>query len=133
MVTFSSYHRNDIFSQLKKEPLDVLVIGGGITGAGIALDATTRGLKTGVIEMQDLAAGTSSRSTKLVHGGLRYLQQLDVKIVAVVGKEREIVYENGPHVATHEWMMLPVYKGDTFGPFTTTIGLRDYDLLISDE
>src|SRR5690625_3951119 len=118
MVTFSSYHRNDIFSQLKKEPLDVLVIGGGITGAGIALDATTRGLKTGVIEMQDFAAGTSSRSTKLVHGGLRYLKQFEIKVVAETGKERAIVYENGPHVTTPEWMMLPFHKGGTFGPFT---------------
>src|SRR5690625_2481607 len=129
MVTFSSYHRNDIFSQLKKEPLDVLVIGGGITGAGIALDATKRGLQTGLIEMQDFAAGTSSRSTKLIHGGLRYLKQFEVKLVAEVGKERAIVYENGPHVTTPEWMMLPFYKGGTFGPFTTNIGLRVYDFL----
>ncbi|HLR41466.1 MAG TPA: FAD-dependent oxidoreductase, partial [Virgibacillus sp.] len=129
MVTFSSYHRNDIFSQLKKEPLDVLVIGGGITGAGIALDATTRGLKTGVIEMQDFAAGTSSRSTKLVHGGLRYLKQFEIKVVAETGKERAIVYENGPHVTTPEWMMLPFHKGGTFGPFTTNVGLRVYDFL----
>src|SRR5690625_304581 len=129
MGLFSSFQREDIYDQLTKKKLDILIIGGGITGAGIALDATTRGMKVGLVEMQDLAAGTSSRSTKLVHGGLRYLQQLDVKIVAVVGKEREIVYENGPHVTTPEWMMLPFYKGGTFGPFTTNIGLRVYDFL----
>jgi len=101
---------------LEKEELDVLVIGGGITGAGIALDATTRGMNTGLVEMQDFSAGTSSRSTKLVHGGLRYLQQFEVKLVADVGKEREIVYENGPHVTTPEWMLLPFHEGGNFGP-----------------
>ncbi|WP_068673029.1 glycerol-3-phosphate dehydrogenase/oxidase [Oceanobacillus sp. Castelsardo] len=129
MNNFSSYKRNDIFDTLKKEKLDLLVIGGGITGAGISLDAVTRGLKTGLVEMQDFAAGTSSRSTKLVHGGLRYLKQFEIKIVAEVGQERAIVYENGPHVTTPEWMMLPFHKGGTFGPFTTNIGLRVYDFL----
>lgn len=114
---------------MSKEELDVLIIGGGITGAGIALDATTRGMKTGLVEMQDFSAGTSSRSTKLVHGGLRYLQQFEVKLVANVGKEREIVYENGPHVTTPEWMLLPFHEGGTFGPFTTNIGLLVYDYL----
>ncbi|GAE36235.1 aerobic glycerol-3-phosphate dehydrogenase [Halalkalibacter akibai JCM 9157] len=68
--------------------------------------------------MQDFAAGTSSRSTKLVHGGLRYLKQLEVKLVAEVGKERAIVYENAPHVTTPEWMLLPLIKGGTFGRFS---------------
>ncbi|WP_188454106.1 glycerol-3-phosphate dehydrogenase/oxidase [Virgibacillus oceani] len=129
MTNFSSLKREDIFNNLTEKTLDVLVIGGGITGSGIALDAVTRGLHTGVIEMQDFAAGTSSRSTKLVHGGLRYLKQFEVKMVAEVGKERAIVYENGPHVTTPEWMMLPFHKGGTFGPFTTNIGLRMYDFL----
>lgn len=128
-MTFSSYNRKEIISRLKEESLDLLVIGGGITGSGIALDAATRGLKTGLIEMQDFAAGTSSRSTKLVHGGLRYLQQFEVKMVAEVGKERAIVYENGPHVTTPEWMMLPFHKGSTLGPLTSNIGLRVYDFL----
>lgn len=129
MSYFSSLKRNDIFTNMKKEKLDLLVIGGGITGAGIALDAATRGLKVAVVEMQDFAAGTSSRSTKLVHGGLRYLKQLEIKLVAEVGKERAIVYENGPHVTTPEWMMLPFHQGGTFGPFTTNIGLKVYDVL----
>ncbi|WP_324609848.1 glycerol-3-phosphate dehydrogenase/oxidase [Oceanobacillus damuensis] len=129
MTLFSSRKRNDILEKLKGETLDVLVIGGGITGAGISLDAATRGLKTGLVEMQDFAAGTSSRSTKLVHGGLRYLKQFEVKMVAEVGKERAIVYENGPHVTTPEWMLLPFYKGSTLGPFTSNIGLRVYDFL----
>ncbi|AUD13133.1 MULTISPECIES: glycerol-3-phosphate dehydrogenase/oxidase [unclassified Planococcus (in: firmicutes)] len=128
-MKFSSYDRQESYHHLENQHWDLLVIGGGITGAGIALDATARGLKTAVIEMQDFAAGTSSRSTKLVHGGLRYLKQFEVKMVAEVGKEREIVYENGPHVTTPEWMLLPFYKGGTFGPLSTNLGLRVYDFL----
>ena len=126
---FNNLNRNQHRETLKNADLEVLVIGGGITGAGIALDAATRGMKVGLIEMQDFAAGTSSRSTKLVHGGLRYLKQLQIGVVAEVGKERAIVYENGPHVTTPEWMLLPFHEGGTFGKFTTSIGLRVYDFL----
>ncbi|WP_430791028.1 glycerol-3-phosphate dehydrogenase/oxidase [Virgibacillus flavescens] len=129
MTIFSSHRRKEIYQNLTEKQLDILVIGGGITGAGISLDAASRGLRTGTIEMNDFAAGTSSRSTKLVHGGLRYLKQFEVKMVAEVGKERAIVYENGPHVTTPEWMMLPFHKGGNFGPLTTNIGLRVYDYL----
>lgn len=129
MQSLSSYERQDQLNRLAQEEWDVLVIGGGITGSGIALDAASRGMKTAVVEMQDYAAGTSSRSTKLVHGGLRYLKQFEVKMVAEVGKEREIVYENGPHVTTPEWMLLPFHEGGNFGPFSTNIGLRVYDYL----
>ncbi|MGD6855807.1 glycerol-3-phosphate dehydrogenase/oxidase [Bacillus infantis] len=128
-MKFTNLQRHDIKGKIQKGPLDLLVIGGGITGAGIALDAALRGMKVAVVEMQDFAAGTSSRSTKLVHGGLRYLKQFEIGVVAEVGKERAIVYENGPHVTTPEWMLLPFYKGGTFGPFTTNIGLRVYDFL----
>ena len=128
-MKFSSLNRNERYGQMKQAQLDVLVIGGGITGAGIALDSAVRGMDVAVVEMQDFAAGTSSRSTKLVHGGLRYLKQFEVKMVAEVGKEREIVYENGPHVTTPEWMLLPFYKGGTFGPLSTNVGLRVYDFL----
>ncbi|RED55968.1 glycerol-3-phosphate dehydrogenase/oxidase [Cohnella lupini] len=121
--------RRGRLSELEEGVFDVLVIGGGITGAGIALDARKRGMSTALIEMQDFAAGTSSRSTKLVHGGLRYLKQFEVKMVAEVGKERAVVYENGPHVTTPEWMLLPFYQGGTFGAFTASIGLRLYDFL----
>jgi glycerol-3-phosphate dehydrogenase len=129
MDSFSNYNREALFEALTKKKLDVLVIGGGITGAGIALDASSRGLDTGIAEMQDFTAGTSSRSTKLVHGGLRYLKQFEIKMVADIGKEREIVYENGPHVTTPEKMLLPFHKGGTFGSLTTNIGLRIYDYL----
>jgi glycerol-3-phosphate dehydrogenase len=109
--------------------LDVLVIGGGITGAGIALDAQSRGLRTGLLEMQDFAAGTSSRSTKLVHGGLRYLKQLEFGLVAEVGRERAIVYENGPHVTRAEPMLLPLVKNGSLGKLGASVGLSVYDLL----
>lgn len=128
-VTFSGKIRSAWLQAMSEEVLDLLVIGGGITGAGIALDAASRGLRTGLVEMQDYAAGTSSRSTKLVHGGLRYLKQLEIKLVAEVGKERAIVYENGPHVTTPEWMLLPIYTGGTFGRWSTSLGLRLYDYL----
>lgn len=126
---FSNLNRKEIVNTLKNGYFDVLVIGGGITGAGIALDAAARGMKTALVEMQDFAAGTSSRSTKLVHGGLRYLKNFEVKMVAEVGKERAIVYENGPHVTTPEWMLLPLHKGGALGKISTSIGLLVYDFL----
>lgn len=128
-MKFSNRNRAELVQQIKSTKYDVLVIGGGITGAGIALDGSTRGMKMALVEMQDFAAGTSSRSTKLVHGGLRYLKSFEVGLVAEVGKERAIVYENGPHVTTPEWMLLPFHEGGTFGKFTTSIGLRVYDFL----
>ena len=78
--------RKKILDTLTTETMDLLIIGGGITGAGLALQAGAQQLKTGLIEMQDFAAGTSSRSTKLVHGGLRYLKQFEVELVAVEGE-----------------------------------------------
>lgn len=125
----STKNRLKVTRKLENEEFDLLIIGGGITGSGIALDAANRGMKTALVEMQDFASGTSSRSTKLVHGGLRYLKQFEIKMVAEVGKERAIVYENGPHVTTPEWMLLPLYAGGTFGKFSTSIGLRIYDFL----
>jgi glycerol-3-phosphate dehydrogenase len=126
---FAGNGRESLLGSMAEREYDLLVIGGGITGAGIALDAQSRGIRTVLVEMQDFASGTSSRSTKLVHGGLRYLKQLEVKMVAEVGKERAIVYENGPHVTTPEWMLLPFYEGGTFGKLTTSLALRVYDFL----
>ncbi|OXM87262.1 glycerol-3-phosphate dehydrogenase/oxidase [Paenibacillus rigui] len=128
-TNFSAEQRHAYLQEMAGQTLDLLVIGGGITGAGIALDAQTRGLKTGLIEMQDFGAGTSSRSTKLIHGGLRYLKQLEFKIVAEVGKERAIVYENAPHVTTPVWMLLPIIEGGTYGKLATSVGLLVYDFL----
>lgn len=129
MSTASALQRQQTIDELQDREYDLLVIGGGITGCGIALDAIARGLSVALVEMQDFAAGTSSRSTKLVHGGLRYLKQFEIKEVAELGKERAIVYENGPHVTTPVWMLLPFHKGGTFGKYSTNLGLRVYDFL----
>ncbi len=126
---FSYKERSTILNTLNHYTFDVLVIGGGITGAGIALDAASRGLSVALVDMQDFAAGTSSRSTKLIHGGLRYLKQFEVGLVAEVGREREIVYENAVHVTKPEWMLLPLYKKGTLGKFTTSAALTLYDRL----
>lgn len=126
---FSAKMRQQKLDDLLKYQFDLVVIGGGITGAGIALDAASRGLSVALIEKNDFASGTSSKSTKLIHGGLRYLKQFEVKMVRDVGREREVVYENAVHVTEPQWMLLPFHKGGTFGPLTTSVGLRVYDYL----
>ncbi|KRF01061.1 glycerol-3-phosphate dehydrogenase [Paenibacillus sp. Soil766] len=127
--TFSAQSRIEILRSMAQQELDVLVIGGGITGGGIALDAVTRGMRIGLIEKNDFGSGTSSRSTKLIHGGLRYLKQGDVKLVQEVGKERAILYKNAPHLVIPAPMLLPVYKGGTYGYLASSIGLYIYDWL----
>ena len=125
----SSLKREKIISNLKEKEYDLLIIGGGITGAGIALDATTRGLKTALVEKQDFAAGTSSRSTKLIHGGLRYLKQLEFGLVMETGRERSILHNNAPHLVVPEKLILPLFKEGAMGKWATSIGLWVYDLL----
>ena len=129
MKEFSNQTRTNNLQAMQDQKLDLLVIGGGITGSGIVLDAQSRHIQTGLLEMRDFASGTSSRSTKLVHGGLRYLKQAAIKEVHEVGSERAIVYNNAPQITTPVKMMLPFYEGGTFGPFTTAIGLDVYDRL----
>jgi len=101
--------REHALEQMVAEPLDVLVIGGGITGAGVALDASARGYRTGLIERGDFAGGTSSRSTKLVHGGIRYLPQLDVPLVREALIERGRLLRNAPHLVQPLSFILPLY------------------------
>ncbi|WP_328591337.1 glycerol-3-phosphate dehydrogenase/oxidase [Brevibacillus migulae] len=127
--SFSALNRKRVLTDMKAQELDLLVIGGGITGAGIALDASLRGLSVGVIERNDFGSGTSSRSTKLIHGGLRYLKQGDVKLVQEVGRERAILYKNAPHLVIAAPMLLPIYKGGTYGYLASSVGLYVYDWL----
>ncbi len=126
---FSTLDRAEKLKQLADESFDLLVIGGGITGAGIALDAASRGLKTALVEKNDFAFGTSSRSTKLIHGGLRYLKQLEFALVKEVGSERAIVHRLAPHLVVPEKMLLPLYEKRGLGYWLTSIGLRIYDWL----
>lgn len=98
--------------RLADTEFDVLVIGGGITGAGVALDAASRGLRTALVERDDLASGTSSKSSKLVHGGLRYLQQGDVRLVYEALAERQRLRHNAPHLVGVMPFLLPIFSRD---------------------
>jgi len=129
MSKFNAKERKNIVNSLKGKEFDLLVIGGGITGAGIALDAASRGLNVLVLEKKDFAFGTSSRSTKLVHGGLRYLEQFEFGLVHEVGTERAIVHHNAMHIVIPSQMLLPIIQGGTLNKFMTSIGLTIYDFL----
>lgn len=126
---FSAKNRATIVKDLRSQTFDILVIGGGITGVGIALDAAGRGLKVALVEKQDFGAGTSSRSTKLIHGGLRYLKQLEFGLVREVGQERKTVYHNAPHLVIPEKMLLPITKDGSFGKTSASFGIYTYDWL----
>jgi glycerol-3-phosphate dehydrogenase len=133
MSNFSNFNRAQITKDLQTTEFDLLIIGGGITGAGIALDAATRGMKVALIEKGDFASGTSSKSTKLIHGGLRYLKQFDFWLVKEVGTERAIVHKLAPHLVVPEKMILPLIEGGTYGSWLTSVGLKVYDILASVE
>ncbi len=106
------FRRDDMLDRLESESFDVLVIGGGITGTGVALDAAARGLRTALVERDDFASGTSSRSSKLVHGGLRYLQQGEIRLVYEALRERERLCKNAPHLVKVLPFMIPVLTRD---------------------
>ena len=129
MNFFNAKNREHLVSRLNEENFDLLIIGGGITGAGIALDAVTRGLKVALLEKNDFASGTSSKSTKLIHGGLRYLKQFEIALVREVGQERAIVHRLAPHLVKSEKMLLPLIKDGTYGKILTSFGLMVYDVL----
>jgi len=135
MTNFSALNRNQIIEQLSTTEFDLVIVGGGITGAGIALDAATRDMKVALIEKNDFASGTSNKSTKLIHGGLRYLKQFDFWLVKEVGSERAIVHKLAPHLVVPEKMLLPIIEGGTYGKWLTSIGLKIYDILakVTDE
>ena len=121
--------RDEAIRALAAGPLDVLVIGGGITGAGAALDAASRGLRVGLVESRDLAAGTSSRSSKLIHGGLRYLEQGDFKLVREALRERDLLVSRlAPHLVRPVPFMYPLYKKVVERPYVGA-GLVIYDAM----
>src|SRR6185437_12870064 len=122
-------NRESEMQALAAGPLDVLVIGGGITGAGAALDAASRGLRVGLVEARDLAAGTSSRSSKLVHGGLRYLEQRDFKLVREALRERDLLVSKlAPHLVRPVPFLYPIYKKGLDRPYVGA-GLVIYDAM----
>jgi glycerol-3-phosphate dehydrogenase len=142
MQPLSSTVRRHNLTELTSSRFDVLVIGGGITGAGVALDAAARGYKVALVEKGDFASGTSSKSTKLVHGGIRYLPNFDFALVHEGLVERGILLQNAPFLVHPLAFVLPIYQGDRHPvgiPFTTpggvglgtllNIGLWMYDLM----
>src|SRR4051794_35054524 len=108
----SGFNRAEALRRLADERFDLVVIGGGITGAGVALDAASRGLRTALVERDDFASGTSSKSSKLVHGGLRYLQQGDVRLVYDALHERQRLRHNAPHLVKIPPFLIPVLARD---------------------
>ncbi|MFY0607837.1 MAG: glycerol-3-phosphate dehydrogenase/oxidase [Cyclobacteriaceae bacterium] len=125
----NSLHRDELIATISQSKYDLIIIGGGVTGAGIALDASARGLKTVLFEKNDFASGTSSKSTKLIHGGLRYLKQFEISLVREVGQERAVVHHLAPHLVKAEKMLLPLIKDGTYGKILTSFGLMIYDVL----
>lgn len=103
------FRRRDHLARLRDESFDVLVVGGGITGAGVALDAASRGLRTALVERDDFASGTSSKSSKLVHGGLRYLSQRELRLVYENLAERQRLLDNAPHLVTPLPFLIPLF------------------------
>ncbi|QNE39277.1 glycerol-3-phosphate dehydrogenase/oxidase [Hymenobacter sp. NBH84] len=127
-VTERSFQRETLIQQLTSQPIwDLIVIGGGATGLGVALDGISRGYKTLLLEQVDYAKGTSSRSTKLVHGGVRYLAQGDIGLVREALYERGLLLKNAPHLVKNQDFIIPNYEW--WGGAFYTIGLTMYDLL----
>src|SRR6266496_3292698 len=120
--------RSDALRALSADPFDVVVIGGGITGAGVALDAASRGFSVALLEKADFAAGTSSRSSKLVHGGLRYLQQFDVGLVREALLERQLMVALAPHLVRPLPLVVAAVEGQRLDRILG-LGLNMYDVM----
>ncbi|GHO83345.1 glycerol-3-phosphate dehydrogenase/oxidase [Dictyobacter formicarum] len=126
MQPLSSHERTDNLNELANNSFDILVIGGGVTGAGVALDAVSRGYSVALVEKADFASGTSSKSTKLVHGGIRYLPNFDFSLVHEALVERGLLLQNAPFLVDPVAFVLPIYEGDMHPvgmPFTTPKGI----------
>lgn len=127
--SFSHIDRHTNLSHLETDIFDLVIIGGGINGAGVARDAASRGMKVALIEADDFASGTSSRSSKLVHGGIRYLENLEFGLVFEALSERARLFDMAPHLVHPLRFVLPVYKGDRVGMAQLGAGMSLYDLL----
>src|SRR5579871_2817889 len=118
-----------IVEALADGTFDLLILGGGITGAGVALDAGLRGFRVALIDKGDFASGTSSVSSKLVHGGLRYLEHADFALVYEALHERRRLLANAPHLVHPLRFIVPFYRGARVPPWKWRVGLALYDLL----
>ena len=129
MKNFSFQTRKQNIQKLKENHFDLLIIGGGITGAAVARDASMRGLKVALVESNDFAGGTSSRSSKLIHGGIRYLENFEFHLVFEALSERTKLFELAPHLVHHLRFMIPLYKSSRVGMLKMGLGMWLYDLL----
>src|SRR5271169_1719773 len=120
--------RSQALAALAQDEFDVVVVGGGITGAGVALDAATRGYSVALLERSDYAAGTSSRSSKLVHGGLRYLQHFDLGLVREALLERQLLVALAPHLVRPLQIVVPAFDGARLDRLVG-VGLNLYDVM----
>lgn len=128
-MAFSLQQRPELVDRLRSETFDLVVVGGGITGAGIARDAALRGLRVALCERGDFACGTSSRSSKLIHGGLRYLEMGDIALVFEAVRERQRLLRLAPHLARPQSFLVPVIEGSRRSVFILDVGLTIYDML----
>lgn len=129
MKKFSASTRASSISRMMREEFDLVVIGGGINGAGVARDASARGMKVALIEAHDFASGTSSKSSKLIHGGIRYLENMEFKLVFEALNERTRLFEMAPHLVHPLRFMIPLYKESRVGMFKMGLGMWLYDAL----
>src|SRR5688572_24818005 len=122
-------NRADTLNQFAKETFDVLVVGGGVLGAGVARDAAQRGLKVALIDRHDFAFGTSSRSSRLLHGGLRYLEQGHLRLVREASREKKILRDIAPNLGEPLGFVFPAYLRNGRPLWQLKIGVKLYDLL----
>src|SRR5471030_2063608 len=125
----SPQDRSRALAAMQEEELDLVIVGGGVVGAGAALDAVTRGLSVGILEARDWASGTSSRSSRLIHGGLRYLEMLDFRLVREALKERGLLLQRlAPHLVRPVQFLYPLTRRGWERPYVG-VGLALYDAL----
>ena len=123
--------REQTLAALQEGPLDVLIVGGGIVGSGVARDAAMRSLRVGLVDQHDFAFGTSSRSSRLLHGGLRYLAQGRIGLVREASLEKRVLARIAPHLAQPLPFIFPTYRGTQWPLWQLRIGVKLYDLLCS--
>ncbi|MEK6554049.1 MAG: glycerol-3-phosphate dehydrogenase/oxidase [Bdellovibrionota bacterium] len=128
-MSFSVKTRQENLKKLETQKFDLVIIGGGINGAGIARDAASRGMNVALVESDDFASGTSSRSSKLIHGGIRYLENMEFGLVFEALSERRLLFQMAPHLVHPLRFVLPLYKGGRVGMFMLGLGMWLYDAL----